>query len=182
MDHSFEPYRIKVVEKIQRVSREERVKYLQEAGYNVFKVPSSAIYVDLLTDSGTSAMSDMQWAALMTGDEAYACSRSFADFEEHNQATSSATSTSFPRTRAAPPRGMLFAVTLNEGDVVPNNIHFDTTRANVEYQGGHRPGLHLPTRDSTRVLDAPFKGDMSLDKLQRRFRQVRHRSGSRSSC
>ena len=167
MDHSFEPYRIKVVEKIQRVSREERVKYLQEAGYNVFKVPSSAIYVDLLTDSGTSAMSDMQWAALMTGDEAYACSKSFADFESTIRDIFGYKHV-IPTHQGRAAEGLLFAVTLKEGDVVPNNIHFDTTRANVEHVGGVALDC-VADAGLDPMLEAPFKGDMSLDKLQRAF-------------
>ena len=80
-DLPFEPYRVKVVERIHRVPRQERERLLREAEYNIFKVPSAAIYIDLLTDSGTSAMSDRQWAAMLTADEAYAQSRSWDDFE-----------------------------------------------------------------------------------------------------
>ena len=114
MDLPFEPYRIKVVEKIQRVSREERVDHLREAGYNVFKIPSEAIYVDLLTDSGTSAMSDLQWAAMMTGDEAYACSKSFADFESTIRDIFGYKHV-IPTHQGRAAEGLLFAVTLKPG-------------------------------------------------------------------
>jgi tyrosine phenol-lyase len=167
MDHSFEPYRIKVVEKIQRVSREERVKYLREAGYNVFKVPSQAIYVDLLTDSGTSAMSDQQWAAMMTGDEAYACSKSFADFEETIRDIFGYKHV-IPTHQGRAAEGLLFSVTVKPGQVVPNNIHFDTTRANVEHVGGIALDC-VAEAGLDPMLEAPFKGDMSLDKLKAAF-------------
>jgi len=167
MDLPFEPYRIKVVEKIQLVTREERVQHLRNAGYNVFKIPSKAIYIDLLTDSGTGAMSDLQWAAVMSGDEAYACSNSFADFEatikdifcyEHV----------IPAHQGRAAEALLFAAAVNEGHVVPNNIHFDTTRANVEFRGAIALDC-IGDEGLDPTLEAPFKGDMSLDKLARAF-------------
>lgn len=167
MDHSFEPYRIKVVEKIQRVSREERVKYLKEAGYNVFKVPSEAIYVDLLTDSGTSAMSDQQWAAMMTGDEAYAYSKSFADFENTIRDIFGYKHV-IPTHQGRAAEGLLFAATAKAGMVIPNNIHFDTTRANVEHIGAIALDC-VADAGLDPMLEAPFKGDMSLEKLAAAF-------------
>lgn len=167
MDHSFEPYRIKVVEKIQRVSREERVKYLSEAGYNVFKVPSEAIYVDLLTDSGTSAMSDLQWAAMMAGDEAYACSKSFADFETTIRDIFGYKHV-IPTHQGRAAEGILFAATVKPGQVIPNNIHFDTTRANVEHIGAIALDC-VADAGLDPMLEAPFKGDMSLTKLEAAF-------------
>jgi tyrosine phenol-lyase len=167
MDMPFEPYRIKVVEKIQRISRDERVGHLRAAGYNVFKIPSEAIYIDLLTDSGTSAMSDLQWAALMSGDEAYACSKSFADFESTIRDIFGYKHV-IPTHQGRAAEGLLFTVTLKPGDVVPNNIHFDTTRANVEHVGA----IALDCIDDSGLdpqTEAPFKGNMSLEKLRAAF-------------
>ncbi len=167
MDLPFEPYRIKVVEKIQRVSREERVRHLRAAGYNLFKIPSEAIYIDLLTDSGTSAMSDLQWAALMSGDEAYACSKSFAEFENTIKDIFGYQHV-IPTHQGRAAEGLLFSVTLKPGDVVPNNIHFDTTRANVEHVGA----IALDCIDDAGLdpgTEAPFKGNMSLKKLRTAF-------------
>jgi tyrosine phenol-lyase len=169
MDLPFEPYRIKVVERIQRVERPEREQLLREAGYNLFRIPSAAIYIDLLTDSGTSAMSDRQWGALMTGDEAYACSRSFDDFTATIRDIFGYTHV-IPTHQGRAAESILFSVACRRGDVVPNNTHFDTTRANVEHVGaialdcvideGLDPGL-----------DHPFKGNMSLAKLEAAFRK-----------
>ena len=167
MDLPFEPYRVKVVERIQRVSRAERFIHLQEAGYNVFKVPSTGIYIDLLTDSGTSAMSDRQWAALMTGDEAYACSRSFEDFKQTVMSVFGYKHV-IPTHQGRAAEGLFFAVTLKPGDVVPNNIHFDTTRANVEHVGGIALDC-VCDEGLDPSLEAPFKGDMSLTKLAAAF-------------
>ncbi len=169
MDLPFEPYRIKVVERIRRVSREERVQHLLDSGYNVFKVPSDAIYVDLLTDSGTGAMSDLQWAAMMSGDEAYACSKSFADFESTIKDIFGYKHV-LPTHQGRAAEGLLFAVSVQKDMVVPNNIHFDTTRANVEHVGGI--ALDCVGDDGLDPLvEVPFKGNMSLEKLGAAFKK-----------
>jgi tyrosine phenol-lyase len=167
MELPFEPYRIKVVERIRRVSRDERTRLLEDAGYNVFKIPSDAIYVDLLTDSGTSAMSDLQWGALMTGDEAYACSNSFLGFRDTIRDLFGYKHV-IPAHQGRAAEGLLFTATVNERDVVPNNIHFDTTRANIEFRGAIALDCIGPEGLDPR-LDAPFKGDMSLAKLAAAF-------------
>jgi tryptophanase len=169
MDHElpFEPYRVKVVERIHRVPRQERQRLLQAAEYNIFKIPSAAIYVDLLTDSGTSAMSDRQWGALMTGDEAYAQSRSWEDFEGTIQRITGYRHV-LPCHQGRAAENLLLGELVQERHVIPNNIHFDTTRANVEFRGAVAldcvcdEGLD-PTRE------APFKGNMSLTKLGAAF-------------
>jgi len=166
-DLPFEPYRVKVVERIHRVPREERERMLQAAEYNVFKIPSSAIYIDLLTDSGTSAMSDRQWAAMMTGDEAYAQSRSWDDFESTIQRITGYQHV-IPCHQGRAAENLLFGSLVNETHVVPNNIHFDTTRANVEFRGA--VALDCVCEEGLDPLDeSPFKGNMSIEKLEAAF-------------
>ncbi|HXQ94096.1 MAG TPA: beta-eliminating lyase-related protein, partial [Thermoplasmata archaeon] len=129
-----EPYKVKVVERIRLPSPDEREAALRRAGYNLFQLQSDEVYIDLLTDSGTSAMSDRQWAAMMVGDESYAGSRNFAHFE-----TTVRELTGFPHVipahqgRAA--ENLLFSLLARPGTVIPNNMHFDTTRTHVERNG-----------------------------------------------
>ncbi len=169
MEFPSEPFRIKVVEKVKKTSREERDRLIREAGYNVFNLPSESIYVDLLTDSGTSAMSDRQWAGMMMGDEAYAGSRNFYHFEEVVQRIFGYKHI-IPTHQGRVAENLLFSVVLNEGDVVPNNIHFDTTRANVEFHNAKALNLVID-----RGLDPddpfPFKGNIDLDKLERTIQE-----------
>jgi tyrosine phenol-lyase len=167
--HLIEPFRIKVVERVYRPSREERERIIREAGYNLFNVPSEAIFIDLLTDSGTSAMSDRQWAALMVGDEAYAGSRSYYRFEAAVRSLFGFTHI-IPTHQGRVAENLLFSVRVKPGLVVPNNIHFDTTRANVEHCGGRALDCVVPEALDPDA-DLPFKGNMDVDRLEEVLRE-----------
>jgi tyrosine phenol-lyase len=160
-----EPFRIKVVEMLRRVTREEREQAIREAGLNIFAVPADTIYVDLLTDSGTAAMSDNQWAGLMLGDESYAGSRNFFHFQ-------SAVREIFgyehviPTHQGRVAENLLFSTILKRGQVVPSNIHFDTTRANIEHQGAEAADLVIDEGLDPYALHS-FKGNLDPAKLER---------------
>ena len=167
MDTPFVPYRIKVVERVKSVPRDRRAELLARSGYNVFSLPSDSIYVDLLTDSGTSAMSDAQWGAMLQGDEAYAGSRNYYDFEETIRDIFGYEHV-IPTHQGRVAENLLFSTLLTKESVVPNNIHFDTTRANVEYKGAIALDCVIDEGlDPT--IDHPFKGNMDLDKLGAAF-------------
>jgi len=161
----LEPFRIKVVEPIRPVTRREREALLKQAGYNVFSIPADKVYIDLLTDSGTTAMSDDQWAGLMTGDESYAGARNYFHLEKSVQSIFGFTHV-IPTHQGRAAERVLFGSVLKKGDIVPNNIHFDTTRANVEFLGARAENLVLPEAYDP-VSDRPFKGDMDPDKLKK---------------
>ena len=160
-----EPFRIKVVETLRRVSYEERARLIREAGLNIFSVPADSIYVDLLTDSGTSAMSDRQWAGLMVGDESYAGSRNFFHFQATVREIFGYRHI-IPTHQGRVAENLLFSTVLKAGDVVPNNIHFDTTRANVEHQGAEAVDLVID-EGLDPISPHPFKGNLDPGKLDR---------------
>ncbi len=161
----IEPFRIKSVEAVKFTTRDERAAALAEAGYNVFRLHAEDVLIDLLTDSGTGAMSSAQWGALIQGDESYAGSRSFYRFRDVI-----ADLTGFrhiiPTHQGRAAERILFHTGLKPGQVVPNNNHFDTTRANIEVEEAEALDLVIP---EGRVPSAihPFKGNVDLAALER---------------
>ncbi len=165
MQTIIEPFRIKVTEPLKMTTRENRVKILKEANYNVFKIDAEECCIDLLTDSGTGAMSTEQWAALMLGDESYAGSRSWKKFEAAVKKITGIKHV-FPTHQGRAAEAILAQTLLKPGLVVPNNSHFDTTRANIEYVGGK--AINLLTDEGLNPSSmVPFKGNMDIDKLEK---------------
>ncbi len=170
MKFPSEPFKIKVVEPIKRTTREERDRLLREAGYNLFHVPADSVYVDLLTDSGTSAMSDHQWAGMMLGDESYAGSKNFFHFEQVVRSIFGYRCV-IPTHQGRMAENLLFSTVVKPGMVVPNNIHFDTTRANVEHQRAEARDCVVKEAYDPQC-ELPFKGNMDLGKLEAAISQV----------
>jgi tryptophanase len=161
----IEPFKIHSVQAIDFPSPERREEALRRSGYNLFGLHADEVIIDLLTDSGTGAMSDAQWAAMMVGDESYAGSRSFWRFQERVQRLTGLPEI-IPTHQGRAAEWILFAVMVKEGQVVPNNTHFDTTRANIEYQGARAVDLVIPEGRDPVALH-PFKGNLDVAALER---------------
>lgn len=159
-----EPFRIKSVEPVKMISREEREKVIKEAGYNTFLIPSEDVYIDLLTDSGTNAMSDNQWAGMMIGDEAYAGSRNFIHLCEVIEDCFGFKNV-IPTHQGRGAENLLSQVAIKPGQYVPGNMYFTTTRYHQERNGGIFVDI---IRDEAHdaALNIPFKGNIDLNKLE----------------
>jgi tryptophanase len=160
----IEPFKIKSVEALKLTTRGERVESLRQARFNVFKLHAEDVLIDLLTDSGTGAMSAAQWGALMQGDESYAGSRSFYRFERTVRALTGFTHV-IPTHQGRAAERILFHTVLGAGDIVPNNNHFDTTRANVEVEEAQALDLVIPEGRQPSARH-PFKGNIDLAALE----------------
>jgi tryptophanase len=169
----IEPFRIKSVEPLRMTTREEREELIKKAHYNTFSLRSADVLIDLLTDSGTSAMSTRQWAATMLGDESYAGSPSFFRFEAAVKELMPFKHV-IPTHQGRAAEKILFTICGGDGIIVPNNTHFDTTRANVEATGAEALDL-LREEGKDPGLEAPFKGDIDLEQLE----SVLRRDGDR---
>ncbi len=159
----IEPFKIKMVEPIRQTTEAQRLAILKKAHYNPFTIRAEDILIDFLTDSGTGAMSDAQWGAIMTGDEAYAGSRSFFQFEKAVRDITGLKHI-IPTHQGRAAEKILFSLVGGKGKKIPNNTHFDTTRANIEYSGAEAVDLVIPEGKIPSCVH-PFKGNMDLDKL-----------------
>jgi tyrosine phenol-lyase len=166
----IEPFRVKVVEPIKMTTRAERDAYLKEAAYNLFLLKAENVIIDLLTDSGTAAMSAGQWSALMRGDESYAGSKSFYRFEEVVRDIFGFKQV-IPMHQGRAAERILFSVMCKKGSIVPNNTNFDTTRANIEYLGAEAVDLPIPEFYQPAV-NHPFKGNMDAEALEHFIKRV----------
>jgi tryptophanase len=160
----IEPFRIHTVQAIAMPSRDVREEALRRSHYNLFGLRAGEVTIDLLTDSGTGAMSTRQWAGMMLGDESYAGSSSFFRFEEVVRDLTGFSEV-IPTHQGRAAEKILFATLVDDGQVVLNNNHFDTTRANVEYRGAEARDL-VAAEGNDPALVAPFKGDMDIDALR----------------
>jgi len=160
-----ESYKIKMVESIRRSTREEREKWIKEAKFNLFNLRSNQVFIDLLTDSGTGAMSDKQWSAMMLGDESYAGASSY-----YNMKNAISSILGFPyflpthQGRAA--ENVLFSVMVKEGNIVPGNSHFDTTKGHIEFRKAKAVDCTIDEAFDTQI-DHPFKGNVDIKKLEK---------------
>jgi tryptophanase len=164
-----EPYKIKVVEQLYRSTQKERKAWLKAADYNLFNLKSNQVFIDCLTDSGTGAMSDRQWAEMMVGDESYAGSRSFDKLKE---TVKKITGYKYflPTHQGRAAENVLFSALIKEGDVVPGNSHFDTTKGHIEYRKAHAIDCTIDEAFDTGVFH-PFKGNVDLVKLEKVFKE-----------
>ncbi len=164
-----EPYKIKTVEKIYRSTRADRERWIKEAKYNLFKLKSRQVFIDLLTDSGTGAMSDEQWAEMMRGDESYAGSRSYDLLQ---QTVEHLTGYRFliPTHQGRGAENVLFSALVKEGDLIPGNMHFDTTKAHIELRNAVAVDCTIDEAYDTAHYH-PFKGNIDLDKLEDVFKK-----------
>ena len=161
----IEPFKIKSVEPIRFTTLEERIKILHDAHYNPFLIHAEDVLIDLLTDSGTSAMSAKQWAGMMEGDESYAGARSFFRFEKAVQDLTGMKNI-IPTHQGRAAEKILFTIIGGAGKYIPNNTHFDTTRANVEFSGA--VAVDFQTEEGKRPdVIAPFKGNMNVAALEK---------------
>lgn len=166
----IEPFRVKTVEQIRFTTPEYREEALREAGYNLFLLHAEDVLIDLLTDSGTGAMSARQWSAMMLGDESYAGSQSFYRLEAVVKEITGFKHV-IPTHQGRAAERILFSTAVRAGDVVPNNTHFDTTRANIEYAHAEARDLVIPEGRQPGVIH-PFKGNMDVEALRRTIQEV----------
>ena len=160
----IEPFKIKTVEPLKFTTRARREEILAAAGWNLFAVPAEEVLIDLLTDSGTAAMSSRQWAGILDGDEAYAGARSFYRFERTVRELTGYRHV-IPTHQGRAAERILFSILGGPGKIIPNNSHFDTTRANIEVSG--TAAVDLPTAEGLDpALVQDFKGNMNLAGLE----------------
>ncbi len=162
-----EPFRIKMVETIKRSTREEREQWIKDAKYNLFNLKSEQVFVDLLTDSGTGAMSDKQWSEMMIGDESYAGASSFYKMKD---AIKNILGFDYflPTHQGRAAENVLFSVLVKEGDIVPGNSHFDTTKGHIEYRKATAVDCTIDEAFDT-TIQHDFKGNINLEKLEKTF-------------
>lgn len=159
-----EPYKIKMIENIHQSTKEERLKWIKDADYNLFNLKSDQVFIDLLTDSGTGAMSDQQWAEIMTGDESYAGSRSFLKLESTIQNITGYQYV-LPTHQGRAAENILFSALIKENMVIPGNSHFDTTKGHIEFRKARAIDCTIDEAFDIEDLH-PFKGNIDLEKLE----------------